>query len=341
MDTETRIELETFRKVLEEKLVKHGVEKGEAEQTALIFERNAADGVISHSVLRAKRLVMNYDKGVVVSGNRPTMVSSFAAVERFDANHASGVIAASFCMNRACELSDKYGIGMVALRHANHWMRGGYYGWLAADRGKVGICWTNTRVNMPSWGSRESNIGNNPFIMAVPGECGKHFVLDSAMAQFSNGKLEVMRRAEKPLPVPGGYDESGNLTCNAAEVEKTKRPVPMGFWKGSAMSILLDAAAALLSDGNDSASVERNMKKNGVDESQVSQIFIAIDPKALGENDFAEIERSIKESVHNAQPVEPGRPSRYPGERVISDRAEAYKNGIMVPTSAWEEIKAL
>ena len=338
MAEETRITIDEFVRVLTEKLEKHGAGKEEAAEVAGIFGLNAADGVISHSVLRVWRVLSHYDNGLIVAGNKPVLVSSAGAVERYDANKASGVISASICMNRACELADKYGIGMVALRNANHWMRGGYYGWLAADQGKVGICWTNTRANLPSWGSKVSNIGNNPFVMAVPGADGKHLVLDSAMSQFSNGKLEVMRRAGKLLPVDGGYDSDGNLTKVPGDIEKTRRPIPMGFWKGSSMSILLDAAAALLADGDDTATIERKMQENGTDECNLCQIFIAIDPAALGENNFEEIEASIKASIHDAEPVKEGSPSRYPGERVLKDRAKAMREGIMVPSESWEQI---
>ena len=338
MAEEIRITIEQFVRTLEEKLEKHGAGKEEATEVARIFGLNAADGVISHSVLRVWRVISHYDNGLIVPGNQPVLVSASNAVERYDANKACGVISASFCMKRACDLAGKFGIGMVALRNANHWMRGGYYGWLAADRGKVGICWTNTRANLPSWGSKVSNIGNNPFVMAVPGTDGKHLVLDSAMSQFSNGKLEVMRRAGKDLPVDGGYDSEGNLTRVPGDIEKTRRPIPMGFWKGSSMSILLDAAAALLSDGDDTATIERKMQENGTDECSLCQIFIAIEPAALGENGFKEIEASIKASVHDAEPVKQGSPSRYPGERVLKDREKAMKEGIMVPAESWKQI---
>ena len=341
MADEIRITIDEFVRTVEEKLEKHGESREEARQTAKVFGLNAADGVISHSVLRVWRLLSHLDCGLVVPGNMPVLVSGFSAVERYDGNRTSGVISASFCMERACGLADKYGIGMVALRNANHWMRGGYYGWMAAERGKVGICWTNTMANLPSWGSKVSNIGNNPFVMAVPCPDGKHFVLDSAMAQYSMGKLEVTRRAGKLLPVEGGYDTDGNLTRDPAEIEKTRRALPIGFWKGSSMSILLDAAGALLSDGKDVSSIMHYMKENGSDESMMSQVFIAINPEALGPNDFAEIQKLMKDNIHNAEPVNEGSPSRYPGERVLKDREKALREGIMVPKDAWERILSL
>ncbi len=60
-------------------------------------------------------------------------------------------------MDRAIELAADHGIGLVALRNANHWMRGGSYGWQAAEKGYIGICWTNSIAVMPPWGKRVSH----------------------------------------------------------------------------------------------------------------------------------------------------------------------------------------
>lgn len=61
-------------------------------------------------------------------------------------------------MDRAIELASDHGIGTVALRNANHWMRGGSYGWQAAEKGYIGICWTNSIAVMPPWGGRKSAV---------------------------------------------------------------------------------------------------------------------------------------------------------------------------------------
>ena len=42
----------------------------------------------------------------------------------------------------------------------------------------------------------------------------------------------------------------GNLTTDPGEIEKTWRVLPMGYWKGSGLSIALDLIATVLSDGN-------------------------------------------------------------------------------------------
>lgn len=64
-------------------------------------------------------------------------------------------------------------------------VEGDAYGWQAADAGCVGICWTNTMPNMPAWGAKDSKIGNNPFVIAIPRSNGEHVGFDGAMSQFS------------------------------------------------------------------------------------------------------------------------------------------------------------
>jgi 3-dehydro-L-gulonate 2-dehydrogenase len=89
-------------------------------------------------------------------------------MERWNGKLGMGNLVAKKAMARAIELAGKLGIGCVAVRNTNHWMRGGTYGWQAADAGCIGICWTNTFPNMPAWGGTDPRIGNNPFVLAIP-----------------------------------------------------------------------------------------------------------------------------------------------------------------------------
>lgn len=61
-------------------------------------------------------------------------------MERWDGQRGFGPLNARHAMARAVELAHQFGIGMVALGNNNHWMRGGTYGWQAADAGCIGIC---------------------------------------------------------------------------------------------------------------------------------------------------------------------------------------------------------
>lgn len=235
------------------------------------------------------------------------------------------------------ELAHQYGIGLVALGNNNHWMRGGTYGWQAADAGCIGICWSNTCPNMPAWGAKDNRLGNNPLILAVPRTNGEHIMVDCAMSQFSYGKLETMRLAGKQLPAAGGYDENGQLTTDPAAIERSGRVIPIGYWKGSGLSILLDMIATILTNAN-------SVAKIGTfgDEVGLTQIMIAIDPAKFQSADLTDaIIDTIAADVASSEPVEPGREVRCPGMGEHRSRRENMELGIPVAEEKWAEVLAM
>lgn len=332
-----RIDVKEMTKVFKEILVSRGFDDAAAEEAAEVFTTNSVDGVYSHGVNRFPRVVSYLDHGTIKPENQAVKISGFAGVERWDGRRGMGPLNAKRAMTRACDLSEQYGIGMVALGNNNHWMRGGYYGWQAANRGKIAICWSNTQPNMPAWGGVDKKIGNCPYVMAVPRKNGAHVVLDMAVSQFSYGKLEMYRLEGKQLPVYGGYDTKGNLTTDPGEIEKSWRVLPMGYWKGSGMSILLDVVATVLSAGN-------SVQKIGTfgDEVGLTQIMIAIDPAKLGDVDECErLADEIVADVHSSIPATEGRTVKYPGERELATRKDNLANGVPVVDSVWQEVLSL
>ena len=331
-----RIKADELKAVFVDKLKAHGVTNMEvAEECAAIMTENSINGVYSHGVNRFPRMISYIEKGYIKPDNRPTLVASFGALEKWDGNLGMGNTNARICMDRAIELAKTNGIGCVALKNTNHWMRGGQYGLQAADAGCVGICWSNTQPNMPAWGGVDCRIGNNPFILCVPKE-GGHLMLDGAMSQFSYGKLETTRLAGKKLPVIGGYDTNGNLTDDPGEIEKSRRMIPMGYWKGSGMSILLDMIVTILSDGNSVCKVGQLSE----DEYGLSQIFIAIDASRTTDR-REELLNEIIEDVKNSIPVSEKSRPRVPNERSNRVREENLELGIPVEDVVWETIQAL
>lgn len=240
-------------------------------------------------------------------------------------------------MNRAIELAKLHGVGLVALGNNNHWMRGGTYGWLAADAGCIGICWSNTCPNMAAWGAVDNRIGNNPLIMAVPRSDGRHIMIDCALSQFSYGKLETMRLAGKQLPVAGGYDEEGHLTTDPAAIEKTRRMVPIGYWKGRGLSIVLDLIVTILSNANSVSMIGTFGNEVGL-----TQIMIAIDPSKFQNTDVIDaIVDAITEDVKQSKPEREGGSVRCPGEGELQARLENLEHGIPVIEEKWNEVLAM
>lgn len=322
-----------FTRVLEKK----GFTASDAQDAAIIFAQNSLAGVFSHGLNRFPRVVSYLEKGEIDPAARATCVSSMGSIERWDGHRGFGPLNAKRAMDRACELAKQNGVGVVALGNNNHWMRGGTYGWQAADAGCIGICWSNTCPNMPAWGAKDSRIGNNPLILAVPRASGEHIMVDCALSQFSYGKLETLRLAGKQLPVAGGYDENGQLTTDPAAIEKTRRMVPIGYWKGSGLSILLDMIGTILTGANSVAKVG-----TFGDEVGLTQIMIAIDPAKFQSADLTDaVIDAIAADVAASEPAEPGREVRCPGMGEHRSRKENMELGIPVAEEKWAEVLAM
>lgn len=331
-----RVSFEALKNEFKRVLVKKGCNEATADLSAQLMAETTCDGVYSHGVNRFPRVVEYIDKGYIDLYAEPTKVESLGAFERWNGNLGLGNVNAKLSMDRAIELARMHGIGGVGLANTNHWLRGGSYGWQAAEAGCIGICWTNTQPNMPAWGAVDRRIGNNPFIMAVPRKEG-HVVVDMAMAQFSYGQMENKAMKGELLPVAGGYDAQGQLSRDPKEIAKTWRVLPIGYWKGSALSIVLDLVAAVLSGGRSTSEVGQL----GGDEYGLSQVFIAMDATRIAGDDFlATAVNAALDDLHGSTPVDPAKPVLYPGENSLAIRRANLANGIPVDDAVWEKIKS-
>jgi 3-dehydro-L-gulonate 2-dehydrogenase len=321
-----QVSYQDLRDTLRRALVTAGLDGDRAALCARLIADSTRDGVHSHGLNLFPRLIRMIRSGVVDVHARAAAVSAHGAIERWDGRRGVGALNAWDAMTAAIARAREHGIGCVALGNTNHWMRGGTYGWQAADAGAIGICWTNTLPNLPPWGADTPRIGNNPLVVAVP-RAGGHVVLDMALSQFSYGALASYRARGERLPVPGGFDRRGELTRDAAEIEATRRALPIGFWKGSGLSIVLDMVAAVLSGGRATHDVPADPEQ----ETGLSQIFIAIDVASLASRD--ELARVVESIVVDLQ-------VRFPGQRTAETRARGLADGIPVDPSAWEFAQA-
>jgi 3-dehydro-L-gulonate 2-dehydrogenase len=331
-----RVSFEEMRATFERILRQAGFEPERAALCARLFAENTLDGVASHGVNSFPGFIDRIRQGYVRVDAEPELVASHGAWEQWDGNLGPGPLNAYACTERALELAREHGIGCVGLSNTNHWMRAGAYGWHAAQTGFAFMCWTNTTTNMPPWGGLDKRVGNNPLVLAVPRSNGA-VVLDMAMSQFSLGRLAIAEGEGQPLPVPGGFDAEGNLTHDPGAIRASGRVLPMGFWKGSGLALLLDLLATLMSGGKATYQIAQQETEYGV-----SQVYIAFDVgRSTAGPELDRLVDQVIEHLHGAMPVAEGVEVRYPGERALRTRQENLAQGIPVDPSLWQAILAL
>ncbi len=329
-----RVPYTDLYETLKKALLHLGLPEDRAALSARLFAETTRDGVYTHGLNRFPRFEATIRNGSVDIHAEPTLTTAFGSIERWNGNRGIGNLNAYVSMQRAIVLAKQNGIGAVALANTNHWMRGGTYGWQAADQGIFGICWTNTLPNLPAWGATTPTIGNNPLVIAVPRPNGS-IVLDMAMSQFSYGTLAAYSKRNQPLPVDGGFDTKGNLTRDASAIEASQRALPIGYWKGSGLAIVLDMLAAMLSGGL----ATHQLPLDPTRETGLSQIFLAIDPTNLASaEELTHIADNIIDDLHRATPADPAKPIRYPGEQTLQLREENLRLGVPVDPEIWQQL---
>jgi 3-dehydro-L-gulonate 2-dehydrogenase len=334
-----RIPLEELQQRIEAVLLGMGLPPDRAALSARLTAETDRDGVKTHGIARLPRFAAQVRAGYIAPAAIPECSVRFGAVERWTGHRGPGNLAAYAAMQRAMELAKENGIGCVGLSETTHWMRAGTYGWLAAEAGFAAMCWSNTLPNLPPWGASSPALGNNPLVIAVPRfGSSEHVVLDIAMSQFSYGSLASYSARNEALPVPGGYDDNGVLTTDASAIEHSQRALPIGFWKGSGLSFVLDVLGAMLSGG----SATHQISRDALAEVGQSQVFLAIAPSSVGtvEQMRSALDGAIN-AIHAATPIEPGKPARYPGEGALRVREESMKLGVAVEDAAWTAFEQL
>lgn len=157
-------------------------------------------------------------------------------------------------------------------------------------------------------------------------------MLDMAISQFSYGKMQEYELKGEQLPVDGGFDKEGNSTKDPGKIRESERPLPIGFWKGSGLSFMLDVLVASLSGGRNVAEVTKSGNEAGV-----SQFFLCLD----AENVEEAILNSIVDYTKSSRPAEGKGDIRYPGEGTLNTRRENEKEGIPVSQEMWQKVQDL
>jgi LDH2 family malate/lactate/ureidoglycolate dehydrogenase len=142
------------------------------------------------------------------------------------------------------------------VRNSNHYGIAGYYVLQALERDLIGWAMTNTtKLVTPLWGA-ERMLGTNPIAIAFPGLEEPPIVIDMATTAAAYGKIEIARRAKKPIPAGWAIDRSGAGTTDPNAMIDGGAMLPLGSdregggHKGYGLAVMVDVLSAVLSGAN-------------------------------------------------------------------------------------------
>lgn len=206
----------------------------------------AADlrGVDTHGINRLPSYMTRLRNGLNDPKAQPVVTEVTPVVAQVDGKNAFGAVASKLGMAKAIDMASIFGIGMVSVKHSNHF---GMSAWLcqqAIDANMLSLVFTNSSPALPAWGGRSKLLGVSPIACGAPGE--HPFILDMAPSVAARGKIYKAKRRGEKIPSDWALDAEGRFTDDpSAALDGVM--LPMGGPKGSALAVMMDVFSGVLS----------------------------------------------------------------------------------------------
>jgi LDH2 family malate/lactate/ureidoglycolate dehydrogenase len=185
-------------------------------------------------------------EGVLDARASPSVRQVSPAVAQVDGHNGFGFLAAHKGMAAAIDMAKEIGIGMVSVKHSNHFGMSAWVVQQALDAGMMSLVFTNSSPALPVWGGKNKLMGVSPIACGAPAGKGRPFIVDMAPSVAARGKIyKALRRGEQ-IPSDWALDKDGRQTQDpAAALEGVM--LPMGGPKGSAIALMMDVFSGVLS----------------------------------------------------------------------------------------------
>jgi LDH2 family malate/lactate/ureidoglycolate dehydrogenase len=235
------------RVFVEKILVGNGVSEGNAIIVAKCLIEADLRGVDTHGMNRIPSYMARIRGGVLDAAASPTIRQITPAVAQVDGRNGFGFLAAHKGMAAAIDMARTIGIGMVSVKHSNHFGMSAWVVQQALDAGMMSLVFTNSSPALPVWGGKSKLMGVSPIACGAPaGEKGRPFILDLAPSVAARGKIYKALRRGEHIPSDWALDGDGQKTDDPAKALEGVM-LPMGGPKGSAIAIMMDVFSGVLS----------------------------------------------------------------------------------------------
>jgi len=313
--------------------VARGVPEHDAAIVAACLVGADLRGVDTHGLCRLPGYLDRLRRGLI--NPRPVLeperVTPVAAA--LDGQNGFGFVVGTRAMQEAIAIARELGLGVVSVRRSTHFGMAAAYVLQALDAGLIALVFSNASPAMPPWGARTALLGTNPFAAGAP--AGRHppFLLDMSPAVAARGKIRRAERRGETIPLGYALDADGRPTRDP-KAALGGVVLPIGTYKGSGLSMLMDIFGGVISGANYGGDVGDQYKV--YDRPQdVGHFFLAMKPDLfVPQEDYRNRMDTLIERVH-AAPTAPGfEEVLMPGEPERRHEEERRRRGI--PYSANE-----
>ena len=180
------------------------------------------------------------------------------------------------------EMCSEQGIACMSIYHSYNCGVLGFHTKRIAEKGFLGLGFTNAPASIAPLGGTKAVVGTNPFSIAVPLDGKAEIIIDQSASVVAKSEISVRAKTGEPIPEGWAFDSAGNVTTNAQEALKGTM-APSGGYKGFGTGLLVEILTACLAGGNLGTQASSFAGEDGGPPS-TGQFFIAIDPEKFNPN---------------------------------------------------------
>ena len=338
-ETYTTVSAEYLRKLGAAVLEKAGVPVDDANVTINSLVETDLRGVHSHGMIRLPGYVGRLKKGGINPNPNVQVATESEGTAVIDGDNGFGQVVSNLAMGIAIEKSKAVGVGIAGVHNSGHFGACAHWAQMALPHDMIGIATTNGGPIMAPWGGVTPTMGNDPLGVAIPAGEELPIVLDMATSIVAGGKLDLAIRKGEKIPKGWALNAQGEPTEDPAEA-RAGLVLPIGEYKGYALTIVFEVLAAVLMGANFARQVVRHESAKLV--RNVGHFFQAINIAAF--MPVAEFKARVDNLIQQmkSSKLAPGYDRIYlPGEPEHEKRARYLKEGIPMLSSVIADLIAL
>ena len=319
-----------------------GVSPDDAETTAAVLVTTDSWGVFTHG----SKFLGDYTRRLRAQGlkarGRPTIEREGPAWALVDGDRSLGMVTGVFAMNLAMAKAATSGIALVTVHNTYHFGAAGYYAWMAASRGLVGLALANAIPSVSAPGSRGPVLGSNPFAFAAASAGQGAMVLDISTATVAGGKVMVAAAEGRQVPADWLIDHQGRPTTDPnLFLQLQAFLTPMAGHKGYGLALMIEILSGGLSGGALRDRIGAFVDPPGKS-ADYSHAFVAINPGLfLGQEIFLGRLDDLFAGIRRAPAAAGAGQVKIPGEIEEAKRQNALAAGIELPPDVVEVLRAV
>lgn len=316
-----------------------GMSAEHAESSATLLATTDAWGVFTHGTKNLAGYLRRLQAGGLRPKGQPRVIGEGGAWATVDGDSALGMVASEFSMRVAIEKARRQGIAYVGVRNSCHFGAAGYYAFLAAREGLIGMAMANDIPSVAAPGSRAAVMGSNPIAYSVPAGRYPPLLLDISTATVAGGKVYAARTRGEPIQPGWIVNGQGLPTTDPSRFPQEGALTPMAGHKGYGIALLIETLSGLLSG----AALTWGIRSWSFDEPGVpthhGAAFLAIDIQAIQPPaEFARRVEGLIDEIHRAPRAEGVDRLLVPGELEWERHRRALAEGILLPPDVIETL---